>query len=147
MQHFFITLLLTPHLQASQGEAQRRLEQARQLSAGCVSLLEALSGMSAWPLESAWLVLRPVLRLLLWLLPEHAPCRQQQPSSKAEGTDLAAQSTGSSTVPKRMAPRNDGAAATAIDGGQQIERTRSYVSAVATVSIVPVVRSTTVPSK
>jgi hypothetical protein len=71
--------------QASFELAQNILERARQLSASCVSLLEFLSaGRCAYSPDFAWLVLRPVMRLLLWLIPgcsTQAP--QPQPVSSA----------------------------------------------------------------
>jgi hypothetical protein len=120
--------VLKPHwLQASHSLAENLAAQASQLAAGCVSLLEALLGRNAWSPESAWLVLRPVLRLLLWLLPEHAS-NGKHPTAAAQMTQSSAQKTANSRQERVTA------AAVASEGWQAM-LSRSYLSSVATVSM------------
>jgi hypothetical protein len=58
-------------LQESKAQATRLLDQARQWMVYTSGIAEILG--ERLPPDMSWLVLRPVLRLLLWLVPEHAP--------------------------------------------------------------------------
>jgi hypothetical protein len=118
-------------LQASYAEAINIVEQAKQLSASCVSVLESLVVRKAHP-DTSWLVLRTVLRVLLWLLPEHLPDDKHQ-AAGADGAAVQPVST-SRTWGKdtKRAPKK-GAQAPTQDWQEGIGS--SYVTAVATVSI------------
>jgi hypothetical protein len=52
--------------------AQKKQEEAKHLVADAAALLETLCSTKP-SLEATECVLRPVLRLLLWLIPEHIP--------------------------------------------------------------------------
>jgi hypothetical protein len=46
-------------------------EQSKQLSTDAATILELFREWADLPADTSWVLLRPVLRLLLWLLPEH----------------------------------------------------------------------------
>jgi hypothetical protein len=62
-------------LQESKAQATRLLDQARQWFGHIAGIADILGSQQCQclPPDMSWLVLRPVLRLLLWLVPEHAP--------------------------------------------------------------------------
>jgi hypothetical protein len=119
-----------PALQASYAEATSNLEQARQLTAGCVSVLESLAVRKAYP-DTSWLVLRTVIRVLLWLLPEHLPIDELQ-AAGADGAAVQLESTsGTGGKDTKRAQKRGAHAQTQWQGSIG----SSYVKAVATVSI------------
>jgi hypothetical protein len=61
------------YLQATLSEANMLRQEAKQLSAGAATILELLRHWDSLPPDMSWLLVRPIVRLLLWLLPEHLP--------------------------------------------------------------------------
>jgi hypothetical protein len=84
------TIIKLLYLQSTLAGANKLLEQSKQLSADAGTLALSLRNVNALPDETIWVLLRPVLRLCLWLLPEHihasAPQAVQQAASFAEGS-------------------------------------------------------------
>jgi hypothetical protein len=82
-------------LQESRAQATRLLDQARQWFGHIAGIAEILGSQQCQrlPADMSWLVLRPVLRLLLWLVPEHAP----EPSQASAAAQPQSDSPGSST--------------------------------------------------
>jgi hypothetical protein len=110
-------------LQASYDDAQRVVDCAKTLADSGVSLLEALTSKRPFQPELSWIVIRPVLRLLLWLLPEHVPS-----SETLEALDKQAQQAQGHIRPKQgnttgVPPADD----------WRITLTPAYMAAVATV--------------
>jgi hypothetical protein len=71
--------------QATHAEAKKLCELAKRLSGeGAAALLSVLSS-HALPNDQRWAFQRPLLRLLLWLLPEHIPAAQAQQGTPAPG--------------------------------------------------------------
>jgi hypothetical protein len=85
--------LLCRVLQESRAQATRLLDQARQWFGYITGVTEILGSQPCLrlPSDMSWLVLRPVLRLLLWLVPEHAP----QPMTVAAAAQPQSVSSGS----------------------------------------------------
>jgi hypothetical protein len=61
------------HLQGSAAEANASIEKAKQLSMDITSVLYSFTNTQAVFADIRWHLLRPVMRLLLWLVPEHLP--------------------------------------------------------------------------
>jgi hypothetical protein len=79
------------NLQNTLAGANKLLEQSKHLSADAATLGMSINNIKALPEDTIWVLLRPVLRLCLWLLPEHvhasAPQAVQQGGSPtAEGS-------------------------------------------------------------
>jgi hypothetical protein len=110
----------SPLPQATRAGALVHQEQARQLSADASTLLQSLGNTQDITAGSAWPLLRPLLRLLLWLLPEHVPL----PLTDAAMSQSQPSETGQS--------RHSTAAPTAVGQWRQ-EVASSYVQAVVTV--------------
>jgi hypothetical protein len=70
----------TAHVhQVIKEEASLVQQHIKHLSEDAARLLVSLSNTQDLSRETAWLFLRPVLHLLLWLLPEHAPLPHPRP--------------------------------------------------------------------
>jgi hypothetical protein len=85
--------ILDPAAQASHAEAKRHLELARQLSEGATSMLLSELESSRFPDDQQWTCFRPLVRLLLWLLPEHIPTVQSQQDLQGSSQREACQGT------------------------------------------------------
>jgi hypothetical protein len=70
-------------LQELKPQATKLLDQARQWFGYIAGTAEILGSQQcqSLPADMSWLVLRPVLRLLLWLVPEHAPAPSNTPAA------------------------------------------------------------------
>jgi hypothetical protein len=82
-------------LQTSRAQATRLLDQARQWFGYVAGIAEILGSQQCqWlPADMSWLVLRPVLRLLLWLVPEHAPEPSKAPAAAQAQSNLSGSAT------------------------------------------------------
>jgi hypothetical protein len=120
-------------LQATPQEAAARKEQAKQLAGDVASLLESYC-VCHFEDESGWELLRPLLRLLLWLLPEHLPLSEPAAQTLAtEQQNEAAAQSGRHTGGRHSQPKP-----AAVDCGWRDVLGRSFVLEVATVSQQPV---------
>jgi hypothetical protein len=79
-------LLACSLLQTSTPAAQKRQEEARQLSAGAATVLEAVCSARHVSEDTTWQLLRPIFRLLLWLIPEHVPMSGVTPATLLPGS-------------------------------------------------------------
>jgi hypothetical protein len=59
--------------QGSAAEAKKSIDKAKYLSIEATSLLRPFLKTQGMSEETRWRLLRPVMRLLLWLIPEHLP--------------------------------------------------------------------------
>jgi hypothetical protein len=88
-------------VQTTDGEARAWLQQAKQLSSDAASLISFHKPMMDWD------IVRPVLRLLLWLLPAHIPARSlpepAQQDMTATGEGSLSQACAGSTDNERQA--------------------------------------------
>jgi hypothetical protein len=86
-------------VQTSLSDAKKLREDCKQLSQDVARFLSMLKS-EAIPNAAMWPFLRPVLRLLLWLLPEHVPLGAAQSMSSqalpAEHTSSESQTVGTS---------------------------------------------------
>jgi hypothetical protein len=76
-------------LQESEAQATRLLDQCRQWFGNIAGTVEILGRrhLRHLPADTSWLMLRPVLRLLLWLVPEHAPEPSKAPAAARPQSD------------------------------------------------------------
>jgi hypothetical protein len=77
--------------QETLAQAKRWQEQAKQLAGDCATVLESLCTFDSISADKAWLVLRPVLRVLLWLVPEHVPLHTSLLEDPAAAARLSSQ--------------------------------------------------------
>jgi hypothetical protein len=68
------------HMQTSRSAAEGKQEEAKQMSldAAAVLMLAPCQSISS---DTAWQLVRPLLRLHLWLVPAHIPLRSVQPAA------------------------------------------------------------------
>jgi hypothetical protein len=88
-----LTLPVSLCFQESKAQATRQLDQARQWFGYIAGIAETLGSQQCdrLPADMSWLLLRSMLRLLLWLVPEHAP----QPSSASAAAQVLSVHTSS----------------------------------------------------
>jgi hypothetical protein len=113
--------------QGSASEAKKSIEKAKQLSADAGSFLIALTRFEDMDEEIQWPLLRPVMRLLLWLIPEHlpVPVTVKALTVQPPGQGTAAGGRGRQNTSLLKQP----------DGGWREEATTTFAREVATVSL------------
>jgi hypothetical protein len=74
------TLKCTP--QASPASAVRTQEKAKQMAGDAAVVLDILCKLHDYPHHEVWKLLRAILRVLLWLIPEHVPLTKGTQAAK-----------------------------------------------------------------
>jgi hypothetical protein len=97
----------------------------------CVSLIGALISKGSLDPDLIWNVLRPILRLLLWLVPEHVPSSE---TLAALTTQSVLQQVASTRTKQAAGPKQGDAAAIPDAEDRGTTLAHAYISAVATVS-------------
>jgi hypothetical protein len=119
-------------LQASRRDAQGIVDSARTLTDNCVSLFRTLISKQPLDPELVWVVLRPVLRLLLWLVPEHVPSSE---TLEALARQPAMQQAASTRTQQVSGPQQRNAPAVPHPEDWRSALATAYLAAVATVSV------------
>jgi hypothetical protein len=78
-------------LQGTHVEAKKSIEKAKQLSTDAASILSILKNSTSLSEETEWLMSRPLLRLLLWLVPEHILLPESPPGAASAAHVLPAE--------------------------------------------------------
>jgi hypothetical protein len=112
--------------------AQRIQDMAKQLSADAAKTMSLLTGSRRIPDGEIWPLLRPVLRLLLWILPQHVPSVGFPTTAHLQPAGPTTATQGGADF-KQDKHRRKAGSPFAADCRQQLAQ--SYVKEVATVGI------------
>jgi hypothetical protein len=118
-------------LQASRQDAQGIVDCVSSLTDNCVSLFRTLIIKQSLDPDLVWVVLRPVLRLLLWLVPEHVPSTE---TMKSLARQPVMQQAGSTRTQQARRHLQEDAAALPPAEDWRSALAAAYTAAVATVS-------------